>query len=588
METRRSRVVTGAFVLLFALLILLPVLGPGYVLTYDMVFVPRQPLTGDLLGLGWATPRAVPSDLVVALASHVVAGQVVQKLILLALVVGAGWGAARLCPCGGIAPAATALAYVWTPYLGSHLILGQWAVLVGYAALPWVLRAAVDVRTGDRSAVRRLLGALAIGALGGAPGWLITVPAALFGLLVARRPLGGSGARARLAVVLTGVVVFALPWALPALTRPARPGTDLLAAAGFAARSDTHLGVVGSVLTGSGMWNTNAEVAGHATVLYSIGAVVVLVIAGSGWWALRSWPGAGPLLAVGGLSVAVGLGSVVLAVRHVLAELPGGGLLRDATRYLPGWILLVAIGFGVALETLRLRMRTTDWAPAVTVLIILPAVILPAVGWGIGARLHAVGYPPDIARAVRVIDDDPRPGAVAVLPFTTYRAYTWNGQRPVLDVLPRWFSRPVVYATDLPITVHGHGVTIAGDDPFAARVGAQLSSEPPRTLGRLGVRWVVVDAARPAVDLTGLVQRFHGPDIAVYEVPDVDAQQARAPASSDRAPQATVIAGAVIWVGVFALLLGVWVVRAGYCLVTSARTTGPRTGADEAAIGRAD
>ncbi len=41
----------------------------------DMVFVPEPALTGRLLGLGHEPPRAVPSDLVVALASHVAPGR---------------------------------------------------------------------------------------------------------------------------------------------------------------------------------------------------------------------------------------------------------------------------------------------------------------------------------------------------------------------------------------------------------------------------------------------------------------------------------------------------------------------------------
>ena len=146
------------------------------------------------------------------------------------------------------------------------------------------------------------------------------------------------------------------------------------------------------------MWNSNAEVAGHATLLYSIGALLILAIAASGWVALRSWDGATAVLTVGLLSLAVGLGSAIPSVRHAVAQLPGGGLLRDATRYLPGWILLVALGFAVALETVRLRLRDTDWAHVVALLIVLPAVILPAVGWGIGGRLHPVAYPSDIRR----------------------------------------------------------------------------------------------------------------------------------------------------------------------------------------------
>ena len=45
-----------------ALLMLWPVLGGGYVLTYDMVWVPELVLRPDVLGLGSGLPRAVPSD----------------------------------------------------------------------------------------------------------------------------------------------------------------------------------------------------------------------------------------------------------------------------------------------------------------------------------------------------------------------------------------------------------------------------------------------------------------------------------------------------------------------------------------------
>ena len=40
-----------------AVLILAPALAPGYVLSYDMVFVPDLALRSDFLGLGTSLPR---------------------------------------------------------------------------------------------------------------------------------------------------------------------------------------------------------------------------------------------------------------------------------------------------------------------------------------------------------------------------------------------------------------------------------------------------------------------------------------------------------------------------------------------------
>jgi hypothetical protein len=218
------------------------------------------------------------------------------------------------------------------------------------------------------------------------------------------------------------------------------------------------------------------------------------------------------------------------------------------------------------------RLRDTAWGPAVTLVAVLPAVILPAVGWGVGGKLEPVRYPHDIAAAVRIVDSDPRPGVVAVLPFTTYRAYPWNGDRAVLDVLPRWFTRPAVYASDLPVTLHGRLVDVAGDDPFAARVAAQLAHGRPSSLGALGVRWIVVDAVRPAVDIRGLTLRLRGTDVAVYEVPSVVDAQALRPAVDLRPPGVPVVIGAILGLGSAVAMLAVVGCRSAYCLVASART----------------
>jgi len=80
------------------------------VLTYDMVFVPRLELNGGLLGLDSAVPRAVPADLLVALASRLVPADVVQKLLLAGVFLGAAAGAARLVPSDRAASRAAAAA----------------------------------------------------------------------------------------------------------------------------------------------------------------------------------------------------------------------------------------------------------------------------------------------------------------------------------------------------------------------------------------------------------------------------------------------------------------------------------------------
>lgn len=78
------------------LLALGPGLRRGFLLSYDMVAVPRRPFTPALAGLAGGPPRAVPSDAVVAVASRVLPADLAQKLLLLSIFTLACSGAAAL------------------------------------------------------------------------------------------------------------------------------------------------------------------------------------------------------------------------------------------------------------------------------------------------------------------------------------------------------------------------------------------------------------------------------------------------------------------------------------------------------------
>jgi hypothetical protein len=97
LSTRQGRLPV-LWALVLALLILWPVLGRGYVLSYDMVWVPDLALRPDFLGLGSALPRAVPSDAVVSVLDEVVPGILLQKVVLVGGLVLGGIGAVHLAP----------------------------------------------------------------------------------------------------------------------------------------------------------------------------------------------------------------------------------------------------------------------------------------------------------------------------------------------------------------------------------------------------------------------------------------------------------------------------------------------------------
>ena len=553
--------------LVAAVVVLGPALLPGFVLVGDMVFVPRLPLTASLLGVGAAAPRAVPSDLVVAWASTVLPGQLVQKLVLLALLVVAGAGAARVVPLRPLAAAAVTLAYVWNPFVAERLVIGQWAVLAGYAALPWVVRGCWRLGREPASSGRAASVAVVLGSLGGAPAWLLVVlgavPAFLTGAVEGGSTEGRAQSLGRRAALLGLLVsVTALPWAVPAVTRPGGTVGDARGATVFAPHSDTAFGVAFSLLTGGGIWNGQVVPPGRVTVVGSLMAAALLLVSLLGLLVglrgrTRGATAVTAVTVVGVLGLLVAAATAVPVVADALAGVPGGGLLRDGSRQVGLWVLATSVGLGLAVEALAASIARTGRV-VVALVCLLPLTALPGAGWGVSGRLAPTQYPADYAAVARIVDT--ADGAVVVLPFEAYRRFPWNDHRSSLQPLPRFLRAVTVSSSDLVVRQPGGAtVRVAGEDRLAAEVAAALrSGSPTARLGQLGVRWVVVDVSGVAPP-AGAVERSGGSHLRLYEVPGVDPTAAADPARRWQPPPHLVLWGDLLAVlAVVALVAVDW------------------------------
>src|ERR671910_1504753 len=198
-----------------AALVLAPLARPGFLLSYDMVTVPQQELVPDALGLGSALPRAVPLDAVMAVLTQVVPGELVYRAALVGILAGGAIGAAMLLPrASGTVRAVAASAYVWNAYVAERLVIGHWGLLVGYAVLPWLLRAGLAVRHGDRAALPNALVLVALASVTPTGGVLAT------GVLVVVVALPGRRQRWPAALAAAGCVVLQLPWLGPGVLEP--------------------------------------------------------------------------------------------------------------------------------------------------------------------------------------------------------------------------------------------------------------------------------------------------------------------------------------------------------------------------------
>jgi hypothetical protein len=557
------------------LLALGPGLRRGFLLSYDMIFVPRQPFTATMSGLAGGPPRAVPSDAVVAAAARVLPADVVQKAVLLAIFMLACSGAAALLEREHwLARLAAGAYYAWNPFVAERLIIGQWALLLGYAGLPWALRSVLAHRVVSWRGAGRLGLALLPACIGGFAAMsisaLVTLPAAA--LAGPRAPAGAGGTSRpagpalRILTVLAVLLGLSLPWLVPSLLHPVYDAPSGVAA--FATRADTPFGPVGSLLMLGGIWNAQVVPAAYGGAWSALWLALVLV-AVAGYLACagplgrrapagrpghqpapaarRGWPGLGTAAAAGLVVASIGASEPGRELLRAAGRLwPGFAVLRDGQQFVAPLALAEAAGFGLAVAWAmqprapgaRHPARGPDRADglrraagpgragrpdraglALGLLVLLaPVVLLPGLAWGAAGRLRPAWYPEGWLAAARVIDLSRAQGSVLLLPWAAYRQPAWNGGRTLLDPWPRLLRRPVIWDDGPRVG----DVQLAPDDPRARRLDGAVRSAAPLTmvLQAAGVRFVIVDAAGPArARLPGCTVLLSRPGLVVYQVP---------------------------------------------------------------------
>ncbi len=471
-----------------------------------MVFVPDPPFSAALLGLSGGPARAVPSDAAITIAARLLPADILQKIILLLIFVVACSGAAALLAAGWrawrgtsaplLASLASGVFYAWNPFVAERLLIGQWALLLGYAGLPWVLR---EVCTGPiRIRPGRLVLLLLPAAIGGFAALTMT------GLAAAPAALAnGTGAERtrRLGTVLTVLMLLSLCWLIPSLLVPVH--TDPRAVDLFAGRADTPFGRLGSLVMLSGIWNRQTVPRGYG----GTGSIFwLLVVACSLACYLlvarrqRAWPGVGVAGFIGLAIAAIGVTSPTrAALSDMVAAWPGFAVLRDGPQFVAALGLMEAIGLGAGVAWLMTSGKViarggkpqsagTKAEPAVVALAVL-AILAPVL---LLRRIRPVQYPADWLTARHIIDGSRQPGTVLLLPWAAYRRYPWNGGEAVYDPWNKLLSRDVISNDGLAVgsqTLTQESAASIRLDPVV-RAGGALT----RRMRAAGIRYVVVDA----------------------------------------------------------------------------------------------
>lgn len=148
---------------------------------------------------------------------------------------------------------------MWNPYVYERLAIGHWALLCGYAALPWVVVAAARLLSKSWWGYAGLVLPMAVAAWTSPTGGVIATGVALAVVLGSGgRRANSKPARTASSVLAIGIALN-LPWILPGIAATAdQLPADPFGVEAFAARADTPLGVLGSLLSFGGIWKENA------------------------------------------------------------------------------------------------------------------------------------------------------------------------------------------------------------------------------------------------------------------------------------------------------------------------------------------
>lgn len=459
-----------------AMLIMLPLLGPGYIFALDMVFGPDIRLPDDI-------NASYPFYGLLYVISYGLPVWVIQKILLVLIIILSGIGAHRLtgqllrdnksdikqwgCYFAGIL-------YVVNPFTYVRFMDGHFSVLLGYALLPFFVRVLFellfDKKFSWKTSLRLALYAVAISVVSiHAIGYLVVITFAALLVFVwknkqNRRVLKQATIWGGFAVAL--FLALSSYWIIPTLLKDTQRerlvnSFDERYFLSFRTNGANDMGVVGNVLTMNGYWGDRED-------RYTLPRDVIPL------WPLFFFGIF--LLAVAGLSRShkdsrvqtLLIGAIVSAVLAIgIAAVPFSYINDVFIRYLPFFrgfrepqkfvsliVLFYAVTGGVGLANLLQNKVAKNYRPWLIVLaLILPFLYTPTFLWGFAGQLKSRDYTADWALVDQQYVRNAQ-GKVLFLPWHQYMYFDFAG-RVIANPAPVYFGKKVIAGDNAEIGLIG-------------------------------------------------------------------------------------------------------------------------------------
>lgn len=480
---------------ILACLIMGPLLLPGYILTMDMNFVPHP-----------ALPTTVTSSYLfhalLSVLSAVVAMDWLQKIILLVIFTMAGYGAHHLLeyvftrlqkqsPPAWL-PYIAGLFYTINPFVYERLMAGQYAVLLGYACLPfvvWVLLVLVEKPTIKRAGMVagllvivsivsiHTLGPIAVLAAAGIIGGLWRQK---FQRQYTQKLLGS------VAITVVGFALLSSYWLVPLAA-----GQGSMAAAidqfsvadrsAFATTGSNAFEALGNLLHLQGFWAEGRDLftAPQTMVpLWGLLWLFVLATIGAGAWWLYKRQKFIPLFfgvsALVALYLALGTthGALSFVNNFLTVHLPLFAGYREPQKFMMIVALVYALCFALGSYALLQKVKQQNIRQAAAVGFLgLPLIITPTMLLGCLGQLHSNPYPDDWLTVKSMLNNQPPSTKTLFLPWHQYM-YLGMADRIVAVPSQEFFGTRIIASHDPELGNLGSDSAY----PLSAAVQTQLLS----------------------------------------------------------------------------------------------------------------
>ncbi len=501
--------------MLATLVVFAPLLTPGYILTMDMVFVPHPPIPDEV-------NASYPFYVLLHYVSYILPGDVLQKIVLMTILLLAGVGMHKLLKSllsrqlARPAIVAASLFYMLGAFVYERLMMGQFAVVAGYALLPFfilTLRHFLDDPTWPRLwrlvAVVVLVSVMSIHTL---------LPLAMIGAIFVAfewRRMREFGVK--LAAGAGVVIALSAYWLVPTLTGN---NTTAAALAGDSSQAFQTQGGLFSVLRLQGFWAENRNLFDMPQQLTPLPGV----------WQTLVW-----LAIVAGFvllwrrqrKLAIMYGSMIV-LGCVVALVGLGAAYREPHKI----IVLVAIGFSVfgavgADAWCRYWVKKGGTRRYVGSVTTCSVVLLLCLGmfWGVFGQLKARDYPPEWYALNTQLKSLPGDRAAVFVPWHLYQTYSFS-PRIVANPASTFFDHDVIVSNDPEFS----GTKALRKDERVDAVDRLLRERSPdiaSSLAALDVGYVIV-AQEPDVEdyeflrsTKGLEQIFRQGSLTLYEIKEV-------------------------------------------------------------------